>query len=125
MMERDLLVSYLKHLDGLLDALQKKEHVGLEDVAPVRSEFRDFRARIARATFLKPEVRRFFETIDLRIGDEHLEGSRKTILLTLYSVIGAGSPLLRIWRAKKKEKIDSELVRVRSEIHDLALISAP
>jgi hypothetical protein len=124
-MDRELLAQYLRHLDGLLDALQKKEHIELEDVAPIRSELRDFRARIARATFLKPEVRKLFETVDLRIDDKHLEGSRKTIFLNLYSVIGVGSPLLRAWRAKKKEKIGSELARVRGEIQDLALMAAP
>jgi hypothetical protein len=124
-MDRELVAQYLRHLDGLLGALQQKEHIEFADVAPVRSELRDFRARIAKATFLKPEARRLFETLDFQIDDKHLEGSRKTIFMNLYSIIGMGSPLLRVWRAKKKEKIESEIARVRSELRDLALIASP
>ena len=119
-MNPELLTQYLKHLDGLLDALQKKEHIEFADVVPVRSELRDFRARISNVAFLRPEVRKLFETIDINIDDKLLEGSKKTIFMNLYSVIGFGSPVLRAMRAERKEKIDREISRIRAEIRTLA-----
>lgn len=121
-MDRDLLIRYLKHLDALFAALQAREHVEFQDVAPLRSELAGFRARLALAKFLDPATRRLFEGLDIRLDDKHLEGSRKTVLLNLCAAIGGSSPLLRVWRARKKAKVDAEVARIRAEIRNLVMI---
>jgi hypothetical protein len=124
-MDRALLLRYLKHLDTLVDGLQKKEFIDIQDIAPVRSEFRAFRARVEQAPELNAALRSRFGAIEVQIDDRFVEGSGRTKLLNLYAAVGGDSPFLRAWRAKNKEKIAPELTRLRDEIRNLATALGP
>jgi hypothetical protein len=123
-MDNETILRYLKHLDSLVAQIENQDYVSYHDVMPLRSEFRDFRARVSRSDSVPPKSKEILTSLELRIDDEHLEGSPKTKLLRMYAMLGGSSPLLLAWRAKKKEKIRPELSRVRSLIHDLYRIVA-
>ena len=104
----------------MLDKLESSDPIGFHDVAPVRSELRNFRSRAADIQFLSPDLKKIAATIDLRIDDKYLEGGPKTRLLNLYAMIAGRSVFLRIWRDKNRKKIEPEIARLRSELRELA-----
>jgi hypothetical protein len=94
--------------------------IGLQEVAPLKSELSVFRDRISKMDLISPELREHLSSADLRIDPVHLAGSREHLFATWWMNI----PWLRIYflasrQAKDREIVDAELMKVRDRIQDL------
>jgi hypothetical protein len=118
-MTRDLLLKYLKHLDGLIGELERRHELTSEHVASLHSELLQFRTRVSTVDFLGPQAKQLALSIGLRMNGRHVEGSRclSWLSIALYPVaFGAAN---RVRKAEQTERIRNELERVRSEVRQL------
>src|SRR5882762_6314564 len=97
-MDADKLLEYLRYLRGRIDALQGTRIVGLQEIAPLQSELRLLRDRVATSGFLSQKIREHFSVADIHVAPIHLAGSGAHFWATWWMSL----PLLRLFRAARQ-----------------------
>lgn len=118
-MTRDLLLKYLKHLDGLIAELEQRPELTSEHVASLHSELLQFRTRASTIDFLGPQAKHLALSIELRMNGRHVEGSRRLSWLSIALYFVAFGAANRVRKAEQTEHIRNELERIRSDVRQL------